>query len=127
MRVKEGNVLQVTTNPFTTEGMIRKILTEHIKEIERMYEFQKKKESYEDKFYYLGKEYDVVGTNEKEVRLGTSKVFIPKENVRDLSEVPQEIRDRLKIVPVQKVAEVLEKTGVLEKKKKGDKEDKEET
>ena len=53
------------------------------------------------------------------------KVFIPKENVRDLSEVPQEIRDRLKIVPVQKVAEVLEKTGVLEKKKKGDKEDKE--
>ena len=55
------------------------------------------------------------------------KVFIPKENVRDLSEVPQEIRDRLKIVPVQKVAEVLEKTGVLEKKKKGDKEDKEET
>ena len=44
MRVKEGNVLQVTTNPFTTEGMIRKILTEHIKEIERMYEFQKKKE-----------------------------------------------------------------------------------
>ncbi len=79
MRVKEGNVLQVTTNPFTTEGKIRKILTEHIKEIERMYEFQKKKESYEDKFYYLGKEYDVVGTNEKEVRLGTSKVFIPKD------------------------------------------------
>ena len=61
------------------------------------------------------------------VRSGVKKVFIPKENVRDLSEVPQEIRDRLKIVPVQKVAEVLEKTGVLEKKKKGDKEDKEET
>ncbi|HIR98616.1 MAG TPA: endopeptidase La [Candidatus Merdisoma faecalis] len=59
------------------------------------------------------------------VRSGVKKVFIPKENVRDLSEVPQEIRDRLKIVPVQKVAEVLEKTGVLEKKKKGDKEDKE--
>ena len=57
------------------------------------------------------------------VRSGVKKVFIPKENVRDLSEVPQEIRDRLKIVPVQKVAEVLEKTGVLEKKKKGDKEE----
>lgn len=54
------------------------------------------------------------------VRSGVKKVFIPKENVRDLSEVPQEIRDRLKIVPVQKVAEVLEKTGVLEKKKKGE-------
>ena len=52
------------------------------------------------------------------VRSGVKKVFIPKENVRDLSEVPQEIRDRLKIVPVQKVTEVLEKTGVLEKKRK---------
>ena len=52
------------------------------------------------------------------VRSGVKKVFIPKENVRDLTEVPQEIRDRLKIVPVQKVTEVLEKTGVLEKKRK---------
>ena len=51
-------------------------------------------------------------------RAGVKKVFIPKENVRDLSEVPQEIRDQLKIVPVQKVMEVLEKTGILEKGKK---------
>ena len=52
------------------------------------------------------------------VRAGVKKVFIPKENVRDLPEVPQEIRDQLKIVPVQKVTEVLEKTGILEKGKK---------
>ena len=47
-------------------------------------------------------------------RAGIQTVFIPKENEDDLDEVPQEVRDKLAIIPVSDVTEVLEKTGVLD-------------
>ena len=47
-------------------------------------------------------------------RAGIQTVFIPKENEDDLDEVPQEVKDKLTIIPVSDVTEVLEKTGVLE-------------
>ena len=47
-------------------------------------------------------------------RAGIQTVFIPKENEDDLDEVPQEVRDKLTIIPVSDVAEVLEKTGILD-------------
>ena len=48
-------------------------------------------------------------------RAGIQTVFIPQENEDDLDEVPQEVKDKLTIVPVSDVTEVLEKTGILEK------------
>ncbi len=42
------------------------------------------------------------------VRAGVKKVLIPKENVRDLEDVPSETKDRLVIVPVSTVEEVIE-------------------
>ena len=47
-------------------------------------------------------------------RAGIQTVFIPMENEDDLDEVPQEVRDKLTIVPVADVEEVLKKTGILE-------------
>ncbi len=41
------------------------------------------------------------------VRAGVKQVFIPKDNVRDLDEVPQEVKDALKIIPVTDVKQVL--------------------
>ena len=46
-------------------------------------------------------------------RAGVSTVFIPKENMEDLRDVPQETRDRLEIVPVADVREVLQHLGLL--------------
>ena len=40
-------------------------------------------------------------------RSGVKKVFIPADNMDDLRDVAQEVRDQLTIVPVQSVAEVL--------------------
>lgn len=40
-------------------------------------------------------------------RSGVKKVLIPKENVRDLEDVPAEIRGKLEIVPVTNVTEVI--------------------
>ncbi|MCQ2507428.1 MAG: endopeptidase La [Dorea sp.] len=46
-------------------------------------------------------------------RAGITKVFIPKENVRDLDEVADEVKEKLTIIPVTRVEEVLRKTKVL--------------
>ena len=46
-------------------------------------------------------------------RAGVTKVFIPTENLYDLKDVAQEVRDRIEIVPVSQVRELLEAVGVL--------------
>ena len=40
-------------------------------------------------------------------RSGVKKVFIPADNVDDLRDVAKEVREKLTIVPVQTVSEVL--------------------
>ena len=47
-------------------------------------------------------------------RAGIQTVFIPMENEDDLDEVPQEVKDKLTIIAVSDVTEVLEKTGILD-------------
>jgi ATP-dependent Lon protease len=45
-------------------------------------------------------------------RAGVKTVFIPNENKDDLDDVADEIKDKLTIIPVSHVDEVLEKTGI---------------
>ena len=55
------------------------------------------------------------GLNEKLMaaqRAGVKTVFIPNENKDDLDDVADEIKDKLTIIPVSHVDEVLEKTGI---------------
>ncbi|MCC6095211.1 MAG: endopeptidase La, partial [Eubacterium sp.] len=40
-------------------------------------------------------------------RAGVKKVLIPKDNERDLEDVPKEVRDHLTIVPVENVRQVI--------------------
>ena len=49
-------------------------------------------------------------------RAGISKVLVPKANVDDLDEVADEVKEKLTILPVEKVTEVL--GMVLEGKKR---------
>lgn len=42
------------------------------------------------------------------VRAGVKRVFIPHDNVQDLEDVPVEVKEKLEIIPVKKVKEVLE-------------------
>jgi len=41
-------------------------------------------------------------------RAGVGTVLIPQENVKDLEEVPENVRDRLRILPVSQIEEVLQ-------------------
>ena len=45
-------------------------------------------------------------------RAGIKRVFIPRENVDDLDEVAAEVKEKLKIVPVHRIREVLEQSGL---------------
>ena len=49
-------------------------------------------------------------------RAGVQKVFIPKENIDDLRDVAAEVRDRLEIIPVESIEEVLTALGILKHK-----------
>ena len=48
-------------------------------------------------------------------RAGVTKVFIPKSNLHDLKDVAAEVLERMEIVPVTTVREILEQTGVMTK------------
>jgi ATP-dependent Lon protease len=46
-------------------------------------------------------------------RAGVTRVFIPKDNVEDLRDVAPEVKDKLEIVPVEYVEDVLKAVGIL--------------
>ena len=55
------------------------------------------------------------GLREKSIaalRSGLTTILIPRENERDLDEVPDEVKAKLTIIPVHNVSEVLEKALV---------------
>ena len=47
-------------------------------------------------------------------RAGITKVFIPQENLYDLKDVAQEVRERIEIFPVTGIAQLLEAVGIRE-------------
>ena len=47
-------------------------------------------------------------------RAGVKRVFIPEENVDDLLDVAEEVKEALEIIPVHYVTEVLERVGILQ-------------
>ena len=67
-------------------------------------------------------------------RAGVKKVLIPKENEKDLVDIPQKVREDIKIIPVETADEVLKialtkqlkpiEWSEVEKLSKGEKEDK---
>ena len=46
-------------------------------------------------------------------RAGVKKVYIPKDNVPDLEDVAAEVKEKLTIVPVKKVTDVLKAEKVM--------------
>ena len=46
-------------------------------------------------------------------RAGITRVFIPEENMFDLKDVAEEVRNKIEITPVSAVTDVLRETGVL--------------
>ncbi len=49
-------------------------------------------------------------------RAGVKKVFIPEQNRDDLEDVAEEVKEKLDIIPVKTIEEVLDGTGLMETK-----------
>ena len=77
LRIKEDLKLYVTTSFFMTDKKVKEIINENMDSIIRMYEKQEYKQNQKKNFYFLGKEYDVVRTNNKDIIFGEEKLFIP--------------------------------------------------
>lgn len=78
IRVKDDLVIYVTTNSLISDRKIAKVLEESISSIKKMIERVEKKNENKGYFYYLGKKYDIVYINNKEVVFGNEKAFLPR-------------------------------------------------
>lgn len=79
IRVKPDLTLYVTTNVLSSTKSIEKLIKENRKAIEKMYEKQLTKKENNTGFYYLGKRYNIVYTNGKEITFGKTKAFVGKD------------------------------------------------
>lgn len=77
LRVKDDLKLYVNTNRFVSDRQVKDIIYENIDSVIRMYNKQLGKQVYRDNFFYLGKKYDIIRTNSKEVVIGNEKLFVP--------------------------------------------------
>ena len=75
IRVKEDLNIYVTTNYFTTKDDILKLIENNKTSISRMITRQEKKKQSEKEFTYLGKKYNLVLINSKEITLGLETIL----------------------------------------------------
>ena len=78
MRVKDDLKIYVTANRLTPSKYILMVLQKNEKALIKMIDNVNRKNANNSKFFYLGKEYDVIYTNNNDITLGEDKVFIDK-------------------------------------------------
>ena len=103
--IKEDLNIYVSCNIITSDREIIKVLNENIKSLERMIKKMENKVSKhheeDDNFYFLGKKYDIIYMNNKDLIIGEDKVFMNKNfdldkwYLKKAKEIFQEELDRL--------------------------------
>ncbi len=79
IRVKSDGKIYITTNIFTTDRQIKKLLKSEEKAIIRMINTEKIKRKNSDGFFFLGKRYDIVYVTYTDFSLGEDRVFMKKD------------------------------------------------
>lgn len=78
IRVKKDMTIHVTTNKFTSDRSILKLIEDNYEKIVKMIEAQETKKSNNEGFFYLGKKYDIVYAEWCSISFGEDKVFLNK-------------------------------------------------
>ena len=78
IRVKKDLKVYVTTNTFTSNKSIQKLIEDNYDKIVKMFEVQEKKKENNEGFFYLGKKYDIVYVSYCDISFGEEKVFLNK-------------------------------------------------
>ena len=79
IRVKKDLTVQVTTNRFTSEKAILKLIEDNYDKVVKMIEVQETKKSNNEGFFYLGRKYDIVYAEWCDISFGEEKVFISRK------------------------------------------------
>ena len=79
LRVKEDMKIYVTTNNYTSIKSILKLIDDNQEFIKKNILKIEKRFSKNNDFYYLGKKYDIVYINTKNMILGSEKIFINRD------------------------------------------------
>jgi len=79
IRVKNDLKIYVSTNFFTREKDIEKLIKEKFDKICGMIDFQEKKVKNNNGFFYLGKQYIIVYTDNKKVEIINDKIYVPHD------------------------------------------------
>ena len=80
IRLKDNNTIQVTTSYFTTKKSIIKLINDNSDYIRKVTKKINDKKNKENDFYYLGKKYDVIVVNTKQIEFDNDKVYVPSIN-----------------------------------------------
>lgn len=79
IRVKDDLTIYVTTNIFVRDKDIAKLLDENYDSICKMIKKQKVKNSNNENFNYLGKNYEIIYVDYCDISFGDEKVFLNKK------------------------------------------------
>ena len=77
IRVKKDLKIYVTTNTFTLNYSIEKLIKDNYKQITRMIDAQEIKEKNNNGFFYLGKKYVLINSDVFDITFSNDKVYIP--------------------------------------------------
>lgn len=78
IRVREDMSIYITTNIFTREKELEKLLEESRNSIIRMIHIQEERKKSNEGFHYLGKQYDIIYGDSFSLSFGEEKVFMNK-------------------------------------------------
>lgn len=78
IRIKKDFTIYVTTNTFTSDKSIKKLLEEKEDALRKMIKSQQVKNENNSDFHFLGKRYEIVYTNQNKIIFGENKVFLNK-------------------------------------------------
>ncbi len=76
LRVKEDLNIYITTNYYTPNREIEKLIEDNKASISKMILRLKRKQEKDENFMYLGKKYDIIYLNTKDIVVGQDKIFL---------------------------------------------------
>ena len=77
IRVKKDLKVTVTTGILTTTSFVQKLIEDNYERIGKMIDFQEKKFQNNNGFFYLGKQYVIVYSDQNGIEFQGNKVFVP--------------------------------------------------
>lgn len=81
IRIKDENTIYVTTNYLVPNFEIKRLIKKNEQAILKMINIKAKENKWNNNFYYLGKQYEVINTNNNKIEFIDDKVYLGKIDI----------------------------------------------